>query len=121
MPNAQCRMPKAQRDPTAVAATKSQTFLELTNHGDTEGTEAVKVYLRVFVPPWPVTCLAHSRSFFGIPSRRKVVHVARAISRRTALLGFPVLAGALASKTADAQSLAGRKVDADYKEDLFYR
>src|SRR5262245_43458632 len=58
---------------------------------------------------------------FEIPSRRKVVHVARAISRRTALLGFPLLAGALASKTADAQSQAGRKIDADYKEDLFYR
>ena len=44
-----------------------------------------------------------------------------AISRRTALLGFPVLAGALASKTVDAQSLAGRRVEGDYKEDLFYR
>jgi 3-oxoadipate enol-lactonase len=47
--------------------------------------------------------------------------VPRAISRRTALLGFPVLAATLASKRAGAQSGAGRKVDADYKEDLFYR
>ena len=45
----------------------------------------------------------------------------RAISRRKVLLGFPALAVALASKTMRAQSLPVRKVDPDYKEDLFYR
>jgi len=47
--------------------------------------------------------------------------VARAISRRTALLGFPVLAATLAAKTARAQSSPVRKVESDSKEDLFYR
>ena len=47
--------------------------------------------------------------------------MARAISRRTALLGFPVLAATLAAKTARAQSSPVRKVESDSKEDLFYR
>ena len=45
----------------------------------------------------------------------------RAISRRRALLGFSALAAALASKTMRAQSLPVRRVEPDYKEDLFYR
>lgn len=47
--------------------------------------------------------------------------MARAISRRTALLGFSVLAGTLASKAVRAQSLPVRSVEPDFKEDLFYR
>ena len=47
--------------------------------------------------------------------------MARAISRRTALLGFPLLAATLALKTVRAQSPPTRRVEPDYKEDLFYR
>ena len=45
----------------------------------------------------------------------------RAISRRKALLGFSALGAALASKAVRAQSLPVRRVEPDYKEDLFYR
>src|SRR6266850_5316136 len=45
----------------------------------------------------------------------------RTVSRRRLLLGLPALAGTLASKTLRAQSLPVRSVEADYKEDLFYR
>jgi pimeloyl-ACP methyl ester carboxylesterase len=37
------------------------------------------------------------------------------------LLGFPVLAATLTSKTVRGQSPPARRVEADYKEDLFYR
>jgi hypothetical protein len=37
------------------------------------------------------------------------------------LLGFPVLAATLASKTVRAQSLPARRVAPDFNEDLFYR
>ena len=47
--------------------------------------------------------------------------MARAISRRRALLGFPLLAATLASKAVRAQSPPVRKVAPDAKEDLFYR
>jgi pimeloyl-ACP methyl ester carboxylesterase len=50
-----------------------------------------------------------------------VVQVTRAISRRTVLAAFPVLAATLASKTGRAQSPPVRRVEPDYKEDLFYR
>ena len=45
----------------------------------------------------------------------------RAVSRRQALLGFSGLAAALASRTVRGQSLPVRRVEPDYKEDLFYR
>ena len=47
--------------------------------------------------------------------------MARAISRRTALLGFPVVAATLASKTVRAQSVPARRAEPDFKQDLFYR
>jgi pimeloyl-ACP methyl ester carboxylesterase len=45
----------------------------------------------------------------------------RTVSRRRLLLGFSALAGTLASKTIRAQSLPVRRLEQDYKEDLFYR
>jgi len=45
----------------------------------------------------------------------------RTVSRRRLLLGFSALAGTLASKAIRAQSLPVRRVEEDYKEDLFYR
>ena len=45
----------------------------------------------------------------------------RAISRRKVLLGFSVLAATRLSNAARAQSLPARRVEPDYKEDLFYR
>ena len=45
----------------------------------------------------------------------------RTVSRRRLLLGFSALAGTLASKAIRAQSLPVRRLDEDYKEDLFYR
>jgi len=47
--------------------------------------------------------------------------VARAISRRTALLGFPLLAATLAAKTVRAQSVPARRAEPDFKQDFFYR
>jgi len=47
--------------------------------------------------------------------------VTRAISRRKVLLGFSVLAATRLSNAAPAQSLPARRVEPDYKEDLFYR
>jgi pimeloyl-ACP methyl ester carboxylesterase len=43
------------------------------------------------------------------------------VSRRRLLLGFSALAGTLASKAIRAQSLPVRRLEQDYKEDLFYR
>ncbi len=43
------------------------------------------------------------------------------VSRRRLLLGFSALAGTLTSRTLRAQSLPVRRVEEDYKEDLFYR
>jgi len=45
----------------------------------------------------------------------------RTVSRRRLLLGFSALAGTLASTRARAQSLPVRRLEDDYKEDLFYR
>jgi pimeloyl-ACP methyl ester carboxylesterase len=45
----------------------------------------------------------------------------RTVSRRRLLLGFSALAGTLASKAIRAQSLPVRRLEQDYKEDLFYR
>jgi pimeloyl-ACP methyl ester carboxylesterase len=45
----------------------------------------------------------------------------RTVSRRRLLLGFSALAGTLASKSIRAQSLPVRRLEQDYKEDLFYR
>jgi pimeloyl-ACP methyl ester carboxylesterase len=45
----------------------------------------------------------------------------RTVSRRKLLLGVPALACALTSKTVGAQSLPVRRLEEDYKEDLFYR
>jgi 3-oxoadipate enol-lactonase len=45
----------------------------------------------------------------------------RTVSRRRLLLGFPALAGGLASQTIRAQSLPVRRLEEDFKEDLFYR
>ncbi len=45
----------------------------------------------------------------------------RTVSRRRLLLGFSALAGTLASKAMRAQSLPVRRLEQDYKEDLFYR
>lgn len=43
------------------------------------------------------------------------------VSRRKLLLGLSALAGTLTSKAAGAQSLPVRRLEEDYKEDLFYR
>ena len=45
----------------------------------------------------------------------------RTVSRRSFLLGFSALAGTFASTTVRAQSLPARRLEDDYKEDLFYR
>ena len=45
----------------------------------------------------------------------------RTVSRRKLLLGVPALASALTSRTTGAQSLPVRRLEEDYKEDLFYR
>jgi 3-oxoadipate enol-lactonase len=45
----------------------------------------------------------------------------RTVSRRRLLLGFSALGGTLASKAIRAQSLPVRRLEHDFKEDLFYR
>src|SRR5262245_48154968 len=75
----------------------------------------------VFRIPEPPDGLDLIAVFLRYHLARKVVQMARAISRRTALLGFPVLAATLASKTVRAQSPPVRRVERDFKEDLFYR